>query len=58
MEQKKRIVEIDITENCIYVVKNGTLTKIKCPDSGHGDYTVTWKDHRMMDVVKKERIRI
>lgn len=51
-------IEINLTENCLYVVKNGTLTKIDAPPSGHGKQTAVWKDGSVIDVLKEERQRI
>lgn len=45
-------------ENCLYIVKDGRITKIDAPKTGHGDYKVVWKDGKVLDVIKSERVRI
>lgn len=50
--------EIDSTANCILVIKDGQLTKIAPPQTGFGEYTVIWKDGKVLDVIKSERVRI
>ncbi|WP_088033495.1 DUF3954 domain-containing protein [Evansella clarkii] len=56
--QDKKTAIIDITQNCIYVIKNGVPTKIERPVSGHGKQTAVWKDGVVIDVLKEERQRI
>lgn len=45
-------------ENSLYIVKDGLLTKIEAPQTGFGEYTVVWKDGKVLDVIKSERVRI
>ncbi|GAE32429.1 DUF3954 domain-containing protein [Halalkalibacter hemicellulosilyticus] len=44
--------------NYIIVVKDGVETKIEAPECGHGEYTAIWKDGKVLDVIKSERLRI
>jgi len=45
-------------ENCIYIVKDGVRTRIEAPVGGHGEYKTIWKDGKVLDVIKSERVRI
>lgn len=55
---EKMTAEIDIRTNCMYVVKDGQVTKIEGPQTGFGEYTAIWKDGKVLDVIKSERVRI
>ncbi|MBJ8055273.1 DUF3954 domain-containing protein [Bacillus paramycoides] len=35
-------IEIDITDNKIYVVKNGEVTPVNPPATGFGEQTIIW----------------
>ncbi|MGE6960832.1 DUF3954 domain-containing protein [Bacillus thuringiensis] len=35
-------VEIDVTDNKIYVVKNGEVTPLNPPATGFGEQIITW----------------
>lgn len=35
-------VEIDVTDNKIYVVKNGEVTPLNPPVTGFGEQVITW----------------
>lgn len=48
--------EIDLTENALYIVKDGLLTKVTA--KSHGEDQVIWKDGKVLDVYRGERIRI
>jgi len=50
--------EVNLMENSMYVVKDGQITKIEAPQTGFGEYTAVWKDGKVLDVIKSERIRI
>lgn len=45
-------------ENCLYIVKDGKLQEIEMPASGHGECKIIWKDNKILDIVKSERVRI
>ncbi|MGE1215705.1 DUF3954 domain-containing protein [Bacillus toyonensis] len=36
-------IEIDVTDNKIYVVKNGEVTPLNPPATGFGEQVITWK---------------
>jgi hypothetical protein len=48
--------EIDLAENALYIVKDGLLTKVTA--KSHGEDQVIWKDGKVLDVYRGERIRI
>lgn len=55
---EKMTAEVDLMENSLYVVKDGQITKIEAPQTGFGEYTAVWKDGKVLDVIKSERVRI
>jgi len=55
---EKMTAEIDIRTNCMYIVKDGQVIKINAPETGYGEYTTIWKDGKVLDVIKSERVRI
>lgn len=48
--------EIDLTENAVYVVKNGKITKISAMD--FGEHRIIWKNGEVLDIIKSERVRV
>lgn len=50
------IAEIDLRENCAYVVRDGQLTKLS--PMSHGVDEVSWKDGKVLDVIRSHRIRL
>lgn len=58
MNRSTKIVEIPLTENALFIVKDGKLTKIEAPKTGFGEYQVIWKDGKVLDVIRSERMRI
>ncbi|MGF9991537.1 DUF3954 domain-containing protein [Bacillus mycoides] len=40
---KSTKVEIDVTDNKIYVVKNGEVTSLNSPTTGFGEQTIIWQ---------------
>lgn len=52
MEETK----IDLNENAIYVVKDGSMTKM-LPMS-HGEDRIVWNKGTVLDVVRSQRIRL
>lgn len=48
--------KIDLAENALYIVKDGLLTKVTA--KSHGEDQVIWKDGKVLDVYRGERIRI
>ncbi|MDE3837917.1 DUF3954 domain-containing protein [Bacillus methanolicus] len=55
---EKMTAEISLMDNSLYVVKDGKITKIEAPQTGYGEYTAVWKDGKVLDVIKSERVRI
>ncbi|GER73409.1 DUF3954 domain-containing protein [Weizmannia acidilactici] len=54
---EKMTAEVDLMENSLYVVKDGQITKIEAHQTGFGEYTAVWKDGKVLDVIKSERVR-
>ncbi|EOO28645.1 phage protein [Bacillus cereus VD133] len=40
---KSMKVEIDVTDNKIYLVKNGEVTLLSPPATGFGEQVITWQ---------------
>jgi hypothetical protein len=53
---EKMTAEIDLTENALYIVKDGLLTKITAKNYGNDE--IIWKDGKVLDVYRGERIRV
>ena len=41
-------VEIDVTDNKIYVVKNGEVTPLNPPATGFGEQIITWQGGKLI----------
>jgi hypothetical protein len=52
----KMTTEIDLMENAVYVVSDGLLTKITAKNYGNDE--IIWKDGKVLDVYRGERIRM
>ncbi|WNF36439.1 DUF3954 domain-containing protein [Bacillaceae bacterium IKA-2] len=39
---QKKSVEIDLTNNCLYIVGDGELTPVEAPVSGFGEQIAVW----------------
>ena len=48
--------EIDLKENAIHIVQNGESTKL--PFMNFGEYRIIFKNGKLLDVVKSERVRV
>lgn len=48
--------EIDLMENAFYIVKDGLLTKVTAKQ--YGQDVVVWKNGKVLDVDRSERIRL
>ncbi|MED1381138.1 DUF3954 domain-containing protein [Bacillus mycoides] len=40
-------IEIDVTDNKIYVVKNGEVTPVNPPATGFGEQTIIWQSGKV-----------
>ena len=40
-------IEIDVTDNKIYVVKNGEVTPLNPPATGFGEQVITWQSGKV-----------
>ena len=56
MEDIKTTAEIDLIENAMYVVKDGSLTKVTAKQ--YGQDLIIWKDGSVLDIDRSERVRI
>jgi Protein of unknown function (DUF3954) len=52
----KTTTEIDLMENAVYIVKNGSLTKVKAKQFGQD--LIIWKNGEVLDVDRSQRTRI
>ena len=58
MNRSTKTIELSNTENAMFIVKDGEMTKIEAPKTGFGEYRVIWKDGKVLDVIRSERMRI
>ena len=56
MNQNNNKTEIDLIENAVYVVKDGSLTKVTAKK--YGKDVIIWKNGKVLDVDRSERVRI
>lgn len=54
--KEEMTVEISLYENCVYVVKDGHLTKLS--PMAHGVDEVSWKNGKVLDVIRSHRVRL
>lgn len=47
---------ISLAEDAVYIVKNGKKTKIT--PKNHGEDRIIWKNGKVLDVDRSERVRI
>lgn len=47
---------INLDEDALYIVKNGKKTKVSPKD--HGQDIIIWKNGKVLDVDRSERVRI
>lgn len=52
----RKIAEIDLRENAVYVVKKGKLTKVTAKEFGQD--VIVWKNGEVLDVDRSQRLRI
>lgn len=53
---EKTTAEIDLMENALHIVIDGRITKVSAKQ--YGEDTVIWKDGKVIDVLRKDRIRM
>lgn len=51
-----RTVEVSLSENAVYVIKRGKMTKISAKE--HGQDLIVWKNGEVLDVDRSQRLRI
>ncbi|GAB2558311.1 DUF3954 domain-containing protein [Gracilibacillus alcaliphilus] len=56
MKDNNMTAEIDLMENAFYIVKDGLLTKVTAKQ--YGQDVVVWKNGKVLDVDRSERIRL
>lgn len=49
---------MELKDNSIYIVKDGKPILIEPPESGFGECTSIWKDGKIIDVRRSERVRV
>ncbi|WP_106494910.1 DUF3954 domain-containing protein [Lentibacillus sp. Marseille-P4043] len=52
----KMKVEVDLHENCLYIVKDGQLTKVQAKEFGQD--LIIWKNGQVLDIDRSERTRV
>ncbi|WP_397537828.1 DUF3954 domain-containing protein [Rummeliibacillus pycnus] len=50
------IAKVDLCKNAVYIVNDGQLTEVAA--KSHGEDIITWKNNKVLDVIRSERIRI
>ncbi|MHB0801125.1 DUF3954 domain-containing protein [Bacillus thuringiensis] len=55
---KSTKVEIDVTANKIYVVKNGEVTPLNPPATGFGEQIITWQSGKVDRVSTTYTVKI
>jgi hypothetical protein len=50
------IAEISLLENALFIVKDGRVTKLT--PKQHGEDTIIWKEGKVLDVIRSERVRL
>lgn len=45
-----KMEQIDLLENATYVVKDGKIEKLGCPQSGYGKQTVLWQEGKPVTI--------
>ena len=54
--KEKKYAEVDLTENAVYIVKNGKLMKLSSIE--HGEDKIIWKNGQVLDFIRSERVRV
>ena len=56
IDTEKMIAEISLLENALFIVKDGRVTKLT--PKQHGEDTIIWKEGKVLDVIRSERVRL
>ncbi|MEK3955327.1 DUF3954 domain-containing protein [Psychrobacillus sp. FSL K6-1464] len=54
--KKEMVAKVDLSEEAFYIVKDGNITKVSPKE--HGQDVVIWKNGKVLDVDRSERIRL
>ncbi len=46
----KKVAEINLDENAVYIVKNGQIQKVESPKTGFGSQEVIWQNDQPIRV--------
>lgn len=52
----RKVAEVDLRENAVYVVKKGKMTKVTAKEFGKD--IIVWKNGEVLDVDRSQRLRI
>lgn len=52
----ERKAEVDLQEDALYIVKDGSLTKVSKKE--HGQDLIIWKNGQVLDIDRSQRVRI
>ena len=56
IDTENMIAEISLTENSLYIVKYGKITKVEAIE--YGEDKIIWKNGVVLDVVRSKRMRV
>jgi len=45
-KQYSTVEEIDLSENAVYIVKDGELKQLPKPETGHGTHIINWQGNK------------
>lgn len=51
-----KTTEVRLDEDAVYIVQNGKKTKLKAKQ--YGTDTIVWKNGKVLDIERSERVRI
>lgn len=56
IDTENMIAEISLTENSLYIVKDGKITKVEAIE--YGEDKIIWKNGQVLDFIRSERVRV
>ena len=56
IDTENMVAEISLTENSLYIVKDGKITKVEAIE--YGEDKIIWKNGVVLDVVRSKRMRV